>query len=117
MLVCDDEPDIRMLYRSAFEDCGAEVRTAEDGGRGIELALTFDPDLVVLDLRMPGRDGLSALPDIVQCCPGANVLIVSAYVSADQFGILRDLGAAECYDKIDFLTRIPRVMSQYAPAA
>ena len=117
VLVCDDEPDIRHLYRSAFEIEGAEVATAEDGDQGIELARRFDPDLIILDLRMPRRDGLSALPELIEACPGAHILVVSAHVTVDQFGVIRDLGASECFDKIDFLGRIPTVIAHYTAAA
>ena len=116
VLVCDDEPDIRHLYRSAFEIEGAEVATAEDGDEGIAKARQFDPDLIILDLRMPRRDGLSALPEMLVACPAAHVLVVSAHVNVDQFGVIRDLGAAECFDKIDFLGRIPGVIAQYTAA-
>ena len=116
VLVCDDEREIRLLYRSAFETEGAEVAVAEDGQRGIDMAAAFDPDLIVLDLRMPKRDGVSALPELVTLCPAAQVVVVSADVPVEQFGLIRDLGAAECYDKIDFLGRIPAVVAHYAAA-
>ena len=116
MLVCDDEPDIRLLYRSAFEVEGAVVAVAEDGDRALEVARDWLPDLVVLDLKMPRRDGLSALPEFADACPTAVVLVVSAHLPVDQFGRMRDLGASECFDKLDFLNRIPTLVALYAAA-
>jgi DNA-binding LytR/AlgR family response regulator len=60
VLICDDEPDIRMLFRLAFEKVGAEVDEAEDGDDCLKMAAAHEPDLVVLDLHMPKRDGLAS---------------------------------------------------------
>lgn len=114
VLVCDDEPDIRLLYRSAFEAAGATVAVAEDGEVGLELAAQYCPDMVVLDLRMPRKDGLAALPEFRLICPDARVMIVSAHLSVDQFSSLRDLGASDCFDKMDFLGRIPGLVRETA---
>src|SRR5437868_6458646 len=62
VLICDDEPSIRELYRFAFEQAGAEVGEAGDGNECIDTARRDRPDVIVLDLFMPDRDGLSALP-------------------------------------------------------
>ena len=117
MLVCDDEPDIRLLYRSAFERAGAEVAVADDGDRALDVARAWQPDLVVLDLLMPGRSGESALPEFAVACPAAAVVVVSAHLRLAQFGRMHDLGAKECFDKLDFLSRIPGLVERYGVAA
>ena len=117
VLVCDDEPDIRLLYRSAFERVGVDVAVADDGDRALEVARAWQPDLVVLDLRMPGRGGESALPEFALACPGAAVIVVSAHLAVDQFGRMHDLGARECFEKLDFLSRIPQLVERYSIAA
>jgi DNA-binding response OmpR family regulator len=116
VLVCDDERDIRLLYRSAFSHEGAEVMTAEDGVTAVEVADWYQPDLIVLDLRMPRRSGKEALPELVERCPGAHILVVSAHLLVDQFAEMRDLGAHECFDKMEFLGRIPTIVAKYTPA-
>ena len=115
--MCDDEKDIRILYRSAFEVEGAEVATAVDGFSAIELASQYQPDLIVLDLRMPRCSGSDALPKLQACCPNAHILVVSAHLLVDHFSRMTELGAHECYDKLDFLGRIPDVVTKYATAA
>lgn len=117
VLVCDDEPDIRLLYRSAFEAAGANVEVAEDGVRAVEMADSYGPDLIILDLRMPRRTGVEALPFLTALCPHASVIVVSAHLSLDQFSNVRDLGAREVFDKLDFLGRIPGVVAKYGTAA
>ena len=117
VLICDDEPHIRLLYRREFELAGADVVVATDGEECIEVADREHPDIIVLDLRMPSRDGLSALPELRAHQPGAHVLVVSANYLPDQFKQCIDLGAEECIDKLDFLMRIPDVLAQYNGAA
>jgi two-component system response regulator MprA len=58
VLVVDDEPDIRELVRLNLEIDGHIVFTAGDGAEALELAVGEHPDLVVLDVMMPGLDGL-----------------------------------------------------------
>jgi len=57
ILVVDDEPDIRTFFATVLEDNGAEVIEAADGNEAIELLHKEKPDLVTLDLNMPGKDG------------------------------------------------------------
>ena len=57
ILVVDDEPDILVFFSSVLEDNGATVIEASDGEQAIEMALKEKPDLMTLDINMPGRDG------------------------------------------------------------
>jgi len=57
MLVVDDDPAWRALYRMAF-DSHFEIFEASDGQQGLEALDAVDPDVIVLDLRMPRMDGL-----------------------------------------------------------
>ena len=114
VLVCDDEPDIRALFRSAFEREGAEVEEADDGDTGVAAAEAFCPDLIVLDLKMPRMGGLTALPLMRQCCPDASVVIVTAHGTLDLFRLGRRLGASACFDKLDFMQRVPRLIARGA---
>ncbi|MGA7104179.1 MAG: response regulator [Candidatus Deferrimicrobiaceae bacterium] len=57
ILVVDDEPDVRTFLTAVFEDNGATVFAASDGDEGLALARKEMPDLITLDLSMPGKDG------------------------------------------------------------
>jgi CheY-like chemotaxis protein len=116
VLICDDEPDIRLLFRVAFEELGAEVDEAVDGDDCIVHATTTCPDLVVLDLYMPNRDGLATLPELRRCCHDAAVLVVSAHGAEDAFSRSRARGATACFDKVSFTARIPRLVERYGAA-
>jgi CheY-like chemotaxis protein len=116
VLICDDEPHVRLVYRAAFEDCGADVTEAVDGDDCLEQLATGCPDLVILDLFMPDRDGLSALPELRQRCSAARVLIVSVNDAAEVFERCRERGATACFDKVSFAARIPRIVEHYGAA-
>jgi CheY-like chemotaxis protein len=57
ILVVDDEPDILVYFTSVLEDNGAEVFQATDGEEALETARREKPDLMTLDINMPGKDG------------------------------------------------------------
>lgn len=64
VLVIDDEPDVLLLCRVNLEFAGHEVLEAGDGERGLELATSVRPDLIVLDVMLPSRDGLDVLEEL-----------------------------------------------------
>ena len=64
ILVVEDDDDIRELVAFSLEDEGYRVEQAADGLRGLELANELQPDLIVLDLMLPGRDGLSVCREL-----------------------------------------------------
>jgi len=111
VLICDDERDIRVLYRSAFELHGADVTVANDGEECVREAEHDKPDLVVLDLMMPGRDGFSTMAEFHERWPETPVYVVTAYASPENFTKSRALGAQDCFDKLDFLGRIPSLIA------
>ncbi|MBX3215128.1 MAG: response regulator transcription factor [Labilithrix sp.] len=64
LLVVEDDPSIAIGLRINLESEGYEVHVAEDGERGLELARTLEPDLIVLDVMLPKRNGLEVLHDL-----------------------------------------------------
>ena len=66
ILIVDDEPGILKLIRAYLEPEGYEVYTAEDGNAGLKAARTLDPDLVVLDVMLPGIDGVEVLTRLLR---------------------------------------------------
>lgn len=69
ILVVDDDPDIIMAVRTAFNDAGASVQTANDGNAGVTIAERDDPDLVVLDIMLPQKSGFLVLERLRQGKP------------------------------------------------
>src|SRR5579859_4143682 len=64
ILLVDDDPDILTSMQAAFEPTGAVVDTAGNGNKAVELAEKYQPDLVVLDMMLPGRSGFLVLEKI-----------------------------------------------------
>jgi CheY-like chemotaxis protein len=64
VLVCDNEEVLRALVRGALAIGDYEIVEAADGDESVELARAHEPDLIVLDLMMPGRTGLEVLAEL-----------------------------------------------------
>jgi DNA-binding response OmpR family regulator len=116
ILVVDDEPDLLDFVRSALQAEGFQVRTATDGTEGLRIALTTKPDLVILDLLMPGLDGQVVLTALITHDRSARILVLSA--TEDR------LARAACLEQgaVDFLAKpfvvrelIARVRSRLLP--
>lgn len=78
-LVVDDEPDMRWLLAGLLRDHGFEVVEAEDGRAALEQIAREAPDVVLLDLRMPGLAGIQVLEQAKAVDPHMPVVIVTAY--------------------------------------
>ena len=64
ILLVDDDNDILTSMQAAFEPTGAVVETATNGNKAVELAEKNDPDVVVLDMMLPGRSGFLVLEKV-----------------------------------------------------
>jgi two-component system copper resistance phosphate regulon response regulator CusR len=78
MLLVEDEARIRAFLARAFEIEGFKVDVVADGDEGLGMALTGDYEFVILDLLLPGRDGLDVLRELHRRRPSLPVLILSA---------------------------------------
>jgi len=81
ILVIDDEEAIRKSFSLALEDTGYQLDTVESGNRGIEKAQDTKYDLIFLDLRMPGLDGVQTLRELRKMDADVPVYIVTAFHS------------------------------------
>jgi DNA-binding NarL/FixJ family response regulator len=82
------------------------VGQASDGPSGAALTVKLRPDLVVLDLSMPGGDGIKSLANIVSASPLSKVVVFSGFLETNLAGSLRRLGASACLDKTAGLARL-----------
>jgi DNA-binding response OmpR family regulator len=80
ILVIEDDDDIRSVCERVFTWAGHHVGSALDATRGLELVASFEPDVIALDLMMPGIDGLTVLATLRGSAPtyAIPVVIVSA---------------------------------------
>ncbi len=84
LLIIDDEEGLRSSLSLLLEDEGYDVETADSGDTGLTAARNRSFDIVLCDVRMPGRSGLEILPELVEGQPCASVLMMSAYGAAEQ---------------------------------
>lgn len=100
ILVVDDEPDIRQLVSEILEDEGYEVAVAENAEQAKELRRQRRPDLVLLDIWMPGEDGISLLKGWQKsgalCCP---VIMMSGHGTIETAVEATRLGAYDFIEK------------------
>jgi DNA-binding response OmpR family regulator len=81
VLIVDDEPHLRLLYETELRRAGFDTMSAANAEQGIEYVDTMRPDLVVLDIRMPGMDGVEALQRILDRDNTIPVVLNTAYSS------------------------------------
>ncbi|MFJ9519849.1 response regulator [Kitasatospora sp. NPDC101801] len=81
VLIADDEALLRMAFGMVLEAQPdlAPVGEAEDGAQAVELARELRPDVVLMDVRMPGTDGIEATRQVVRVSPQSRVLILTTF--------------------------------------
>ncbi|MFW5735202.1 MAG: histidine kinase dimerization/phosphoacceptor domain -containing protein, partial [Oceanidesulfovibrio sp.] len=85
ILIIDDELPLLESFSAFLEDSGFATITASDGDAGMELFLQQRPDLVMLDMRMPGKHGLEVMGKIRELAPDVPIIVVSGA------GVLNDV--------------------------
>ena len=98
ILVVDDEPRYVWAIKINLEARGYEVLTARDGPTAIELAVTEEPDLIVLDIRMPGMDGYEVCRRIREFSTAPIIMLTALAEDADKVKGL-DTGADDYVTK------------------
>ncbi len=83
ILVIDDEENIRYLVESALELAGMQTAGAADGRAGLQMAASYRPDLIVLDVMMPELDGFAVLKRLRDSGSRVPVIFLSARDSTD----------------------------------
>jgi CheY-like chemotaxis protein len=96
VLVVDDAPDIRRLARLLLEDDGHSVREAGTAEAALILIQGAPPDVILLDLRLPGTDGWAMLEDLRQrgLLESIRVVLFSAHVNPKEFSRATQVGAS-----------------------
>jgi two-component system, OmpR family, response regulator len=89
VLICEDDANLRTLVRLALGEEGYCFYEAPDGPSGIELARRTQPDLIVLDLMLPGRSGLDVLHELrsAQDFAETPVIVISAWSHSDEAAV------------------------------
>ena len=79
LLVVDDERNIRFLYKEEFQDEGYEVTVAASAEEAMEKIRQIKPDIITLDIKMPGMDGIEFMRKLKEEKSDIPVILCSAY--------------------------------------
>ena len=110
LLIIEDEEQLLDALKRGLMKCGYAVDTAEDGITGSEMAYQNEYDVIILDLNLPGKDGIEVLKDIRTRSMTTKVLILSARSSVPDKIKGLDLGANDYLGKpFDFLELEARI--------
>jgi DNA-binding NtrC family response regulator len=83
ILVVDDEQAIGWSLRELLSDQGHEVAVAASAEEALETCARFTADAILLDVRLPGRDGIAAIPDLRSRAPAAPIVVMTAFGDLD----------------------------------
>ena len=84
VLVVDDEKDFLFTMEYWLKFKGYEVKTASDGFKALEAIKTFSPNIILLDINMPGMDGVETLKRIRDIDKDIPVIIITAYIGEER---------------------------------
>lgn len=95
ILIVDDEPIVRESIRDWLKDAGYEVATAETGEEALALVGKQDFSVIIMDVRLPGKTGVTVLKEVKALKPGIKSIIITAYPSAEMVAEARKLGVVD----------------------
>jgi len=115
VLVVDDQPGIRRLLMEVLTEEGYSVVTAANGYECIDKAKVIKPDLILMDMKMPGMDGIETLRELKQSNETDKVIMMTAYGELGLVTIAKELGAyayvTKPFDIIELCTMIGQFLT------
>ena len=93
LLVVDDEVEICDFLKSFFEERNYDVRSASSGQAALDVVEHFKPQVILLDIKMPGMDGIQVLGAVKKKYPKIKVIMVTALETRDKIEECLRLGA------------------------
>jgi two-component system response regulator NreC len=124
VLLVDDHQLVREALRRALEDAGYRVIEAEDGDRAVQRALTAEPHVVLMDVSMPGLDGIEATRSLRTRVPDAKVVVLTMHEEDRLVLAAREAGAvgylaktASSREVVDAVTRVLDGQTVFPPLA
>lgn len=99
ILIVDDDETVRRSYLRSLESLSCNIEAASDGDQALQTMADKPFDVVLLDMRMPGQDGMSVLRTIKQRWPDSEVVIITGYPTVDSAKEAVRLGAYDYISK------------------
>lgn len=103
ILIIEDDPDLAKMYKTHLEEIGCRVLHADDGRKGFEMARTEKPDVILLDLRLPGMYGIDVLKLLRDDSETKKILVfvLTNALYPGEMENARDLGAVDVLIKAE----------------
>lgn len=113
VLIVDDQLGIRVLLNEVFQLEGYQTFQAANGPKAIELAKAHNPDIVLLDIKIPGMDGLEILKKLKNYNPSIQVIIMTAYSEQDLINEALENGALTYFAKPFDINEVKETVKNY----
>jgi two-component system, response regulator, stage 0 sporulation protein F len=113
VLVVDDQPGIRRLLLEVFTDEGYEVSVATNGNEALEKATEVKPAVILMDMKMPGMDGIDALKELKELGLAERVIMMTAYGELELVTKAKELGAFAYVTKPFDIIKLCEMVSNY----
>jgi len=95
VLIVDDEPIVRESIRDWLVDAGYQVATAENGEKALEMIEKEDFGIMIVDVRLPGKTGITVLKEVKALKPQIKSIVITAYSSTELAAEAMKLGAVD----------------------
>ncbi|PFR91513.1 response regulator [Priestia megaterium] len=115
ILIVDDQYGIRILLTEVLQKEGYTTFQAANGFQAIDITKEQAPDLVLLDMKIPGMDGIEILKRLKEHDETIKVIIMTAYGELDMIQEAKDLGALTHFAKPFDIDEIRKVVREYIP--
>jgi DNA-binding NtrC family response regulator len=114
VLIVDDEASIRESLKDWLSEAGYQVETADTGEKALGLVKEKQFGLLILDLKLPGKDGIEVLREARRLSPGVRGIIITAYPSVESAVEAMRVGAVEYLAKPLALSEVERIVAENA---
>jgi two-component system response regulator (stage 0 sporulation protein F) len=99
ILIVDDQKGVRRLLEELFKMEGWNVYTASDGIEAVSQVQAINPDIVLMDMKMPNMNGLESSSQILALCPDMRIIMMTAYGEMDVVKKALEVGVRRCITK------------------
>ena len=109
VMVVDDTDHVRAMLVDMLElDGFSVVGQAASGQDAIDIAEETSPEVIIMDYKMPGMDGISAAKAIKETRPTQAIILYTAYLDEQLEGLAKEAGVAMCIGKVEGLNQLER---------
>lgn len=113
VVVVDDTEHVRRMLVNMLELDGFDVvGEAASGTEAVEVVAESDPNVIVMDYKMPGMDGLSAARAIREARPSQAIILYTAYLDSELEAQAKEAGVAVCIGKVEGLNQLERHITE-----